>query len=90
MSAAISALRAALSKMHARACGDTSKVYMSIPADATRDADLLLSAALDELEQARARLLTAQGEWRVMRSRVQWPDHAKHIVALDRALEVNP
>lgn len=50
----IDTLRAALSKMHARACGDESKVYMSIPAEPARDADLLLSAALDELERLRA------------------------------------
>lgn len=47
----ISEFRAALSKMHARACGDASKVYMSIPADPERDADLLLSTAIDRLEQ---------------------------------------
>jgi len=48
-------LRAALSKMHRRACGDTSAVYMSIPADSTEDADLLLDGALDELEEFRKR-----------------------------------
>lgn len=47
-------LRMALRKMHARAMGDTSVVYMSIPADRTRDADLLLDDALDELANYRA------------------------------------
>jgi hypothetical protein len=41
--------------MHRRACGDTSVVYMSVPADLTKDADLLLSDALGELEAYRAR-----------------------------------
>ena len=53
MNPPISILRAALSKMHARACGDASMVYMSVPAEPNRDADLLLSAALDELEALR-------------------------------------
>lgn len=53
MSAPIEKLRKALSTMHARACGDDSKVYMSIPARPNEDADLLLSAALDELEELR-------------------------------------
>lgn len=47
-------LRMALRKMHARAMGDASVVYMSIPADRTRDADLLLDDALDELANYRA------------------------------------
>lgn len=48
-------LRQALHKMHARAMGDKSVIYMSIPADRARDADLLLSDALDELRDYRAR-----------------------------------
>ena len=47
-------LRMALRKMHRRACGDESAVYMSIPADRERDADLLLEDALDELANYRA------------------------------------
>ena len=47
-------LRMALRKMHRRACGDESVVYMSIPADRERDADLLLEDALDELAAYRA------------------------------------
>lgn len=50
----IEELRAALSKMHKRACGDTSQVYMSVPADPERDADLMLSEALTELAALRA------------------------------------
>lgn len=53
--ATIKKLHEALSKMHRRACGDTSIVYMSVPADSTEDADLLLDGALDELEEYRAR-----------------------------------
>ncbi len=49
MSATEAELRAALRKMHARACGNEGAVYMSIPADPRRDADLLLDAAIDEL-----------------------------------------
>lgn len=81
-------LHAALSKMHKRACGDTSQVYMSVPADRERDADLVLSDAIEELATARERLKAAQQAWRVMRSRVQWPDHQRYIVALDKSLEV--
>jgi len=51
----ISELRDALLKMHARATGDQSAVYMSVPADPRRDADLMLMAALEELEAYRAR-----------------------------------
>ena len=54
MSADIKTLRNALSAMHAVACGDSTRAYMSIPADPKRDADLLLSGALDELERLRA------------------------------------
>ena len=49
----IEEIRKAFSKVHKRACGDTDEVYMSIPADPRRDADLIISAAIDELEQYR-------------------------------------
>lgn len=52
----IDQIRSALSKMHKRACGDASQVYMSIPADFTKDADLILSSAIDELAAARSAL----------------------------------
>lgn len=59
MSATEAELRAALRKMHARACGNEGAVYMSVPADPRRDADLLLDAAIDELVALRALLRRA-------------------------------
>ncbi len=50
----IEVIREAMMKMHRRATGDDRSVYMSIPADPERDADLILSAAIDELGQLRA------------------------------------
>lgn len=50
----IPTIRNALDRIHRRACGETTDTYMSIPADPERDADLILSAAIDELEAARA------------------------------------
>lgn len=66
----IKKLREALSKMHARACDDTSQVYMSIPADPQRDADLLLSAALDELEELRSKHAALEAEERRRTERI--------------------
>ncbi|PZR07103.1 MAG: hypothetical protein DI536_29030 [Archangium gephyra] len=54
-------LRDAFAKMHDRAMGDDSIVYMSIPPRPEVDADLLLHAALDELDAARKRLAVLEG-----------------------------
>lgn len=50
-------LREALQKVLDVAKGDTTTTFMSIPARPDVDADLLLAAALDELEAARARIV---------------------------------
>ena len=50
----IETIRDAMQRMHRRACDNSERNYMSIPADPKRDADLILSAAIDELEQLRA------------------------------------
>lgn len=44
----------ALDRTHRRACGETGIHYMSIPPDFERDADLILSDAIEELEKRRA------------------------------------
>lgn len=49
-------LREALRRIHRRACGDTDRVYMSIPAEPNKDADLILAGAISELIEARARI----------------------------------
>lgn len=49
-------LREALSRMHSVAIGESRDSYMRVPADPKRDADLLLSAALEELAAARKRI----------------------------------
>lgn len=46
-------LRKALQLIHHVAIGESTRAYMSIPADPKRDADLLLSAAIDELVELR-------------------------------------
>lgn len=46
-------LRKALQLIHRVAIGQSDRAYMSIPADPKRDADLLLSAAIDELVELR-------------------------------------
>lgn len=48
-------LRKALQRIHHVATGQSDRAYMSIPADPKRDADLLLSAAIDELVELRRR-----------------------------------
>jgi hypothetical protein len=50
----IERIREALQRIHMVACGKSDRAYMSIPADPRRDADLILSAAIDELEALRA------------------------------------
>jgi hypothetical protein len=49
----IDTIREAMQCMHRKACDNSERNYMSIPADPKRDADLILSAAIDELEQLR-------------------------------------
>ncbi len=48
-------LRKALQRIHHVAIGQSDSAYMSIPADPKRDADLLLSAAIDELIDLRGK-----------------------------------
>jgi hypothetical protein len=50
----IEEIRKALQLIHRVAIGESDRAYMSIPADPKRDADLILSAAIDELESLRA------------------------------------
>lgn len=50
----IEEIRKALITIHHYAMGKSKSPYMSVPADPNRDADLILSAAIDELEQLRA------------------------------------
>lgn len=52
----IEEIRKALQLIHHVATGQSTRAYMSIPADPNRDADLILSAAIDELEQLRLAL----------------------------------
>ncbi len=49
----IDQIREAMNKMHQRAMGDERAVYMSIPANPDRDADLILDAAITELDVLR-------------------------------------
>lgn len=49
----IEEIRAALFAIHHLAIGKSDRAYMSIPADPDRDADLILLAAIDELEMLR-------------------------------------
>lgn len=49
----IEEIRAALTHIHHYAMEQTGQPYMSIPADPKRDADLIISAAISELEQLR-------------------------------------
>lgn len=49
----IEQIRQALQHMHRYATGETTRPYMQIPANPQEDADLILSAAIDELEQLR-------------------------------------
>ncbi len=63
----IEEIRAALGHIHAYALQKTGRPYMSIPADPNRDADLILSAAIDELavlrlEAAQIHEVLAEGE----------------------------
>lgn len=52
----IDEIRAAFMRVHHRACGDDREVYMSVPADPERDADLIVTAAIDELAALREAL----------------------------------
>lgn len=59
----IESLHAALDKIHRRACdGPSAPSYMSVPADPRRDADLMLSLAIDELSALRAEVAKLQAE----------------------------
>jgi uncharacterized membrane protein len=49
----IDEIREAFLKIHHNATQKSGRSYMSIPADPERDADLIVNAAIDELEQLR-------------------------------------
>lgn len=49
----IEEIRAAFDLVYRKAIGETKASFMSIPADPERDADLIVSAAIDELEKLR-------------------------------------
>lgn len=49
----IEEIREALIRIHHVAIGKSTAAYMSVPADPKRDADLILSAAIDELAALR-------------------------------------
>lgn len=57
----IAEIRAALKTIHDVALGRSEAAYMSIPADPNRDADLILSAAIDELEELREKAPAEEG-----------------------------
>lgn len=50
----IEQIRDAFHLIHRVATGQSDRGYMSIPADPERDADLIVAAAIDELEALRA------------------------------------
>lgn len=58
----IETIRKALQHIHHVAIGESDRAYMSIPADPKRDADLILVAAIDELDALRADLARVSGE----------------------------
>jgi hypothetical protein len=63
----IEEIREAALLMHRVATGRSNRSYMSIPADPSRDADLILGVAIDELEELRReklRLLASLAESR--------------------------
>ena len=49
----IDEIHEAFMRIHRLACGTSDRAYMSIPADPQRDADLIVSAAIDELRALR-------------------------------------
>lgn len=53
MSHSIEEIRKAFQRVHHVATGQSVRAYMSIPADPARDADLIVCAAIDELEELR-------------------------------------
>jgi hypothetical protein len=55
-------IREAMHRMHRLATGQSDRAYMSIPADPKRDADLILSAAIDELWTLRRRVMEIGAE----------------------------
>lgn len=66
----IEMIREALMHMHNYCIGRTTVPYMSIPADRSRDADLILGEAIDELEAVRVK--AAAFEWIQQKLRVAW------------------
>lgn len=52
----IEKIRQALQRMHRFATGETTRPYMQIPANPQEDADLILSAAITELEHRRGQV----------------------------------
>ena len=74
----------ALDRTHRRACGQTGIHYMSIPVNPERDADVILSDAIDELgrmRDAEAPLLARIAELEQIRQ-----DAITGLGRIDRAL----
>lgn len=55
----IEEIRAAFHRIHRVATGQSTEAFMSIPARPEHDADLIVSAALDELEELRGEVANA-------------------------------
>ena len=58
----IEEIRKAFLAMHHYATKENAPTYMSVPADRNRDADLILSAAIDELEKLRSEVIAAKAD----------------------------
>ena len=53
----IAEIRAAFLLIHHVATGQSTRAYMSVPANPEHDADLIVSAAIDELEVSRSAMM---------------------------------
>lgn len=70
MTKTIEEIRDAFHHVHDYAMRRTDRPYMRIPADPERDADLIVTAAITELEALRARLAAAEALMREARPRL--------------------
>ena len=60
MSRPMEEIREAFQRVHRVATGQSREAYMRIPADPKHDADLIVCAAIDELEQTRLALAASR------------------------------
>lgn len=67
----IEEIRKAFLAMHHYATKENAPTYMSVPADRNRDADLILSAAIDELEKLRSEVIAAKADAARLRETLQ-------------------